>query len=150
MLPFVSVLVGLGLLAYVGVVVEWRRRRRGFRTRALMDPHDWFLRYARFAIPHCAALRELLAALAIEIGVDDWTRFRPDDSFSEHYQVRLDSEDYAGLDGFVEYHAEWCMRHGLSIEHWAPAGERLIDLLEEACRLLGADCVTEAMPAREN
>ena len=66
---------------------EWRGRKARFADRESMPPGEWFSRYFPQIASGQTALVDLLSQLGKELDVD-WTRLRPEDTFSGTFSFR--------------------------------------------------------------
>ena len=80
----------------------WEERKRRFDHREPMSPQEWFTRFCPAPRATCDALTEVLEGLGKEIRVD-WTRLRPDDTFTETLRTAKRYDMDGDLDGFEKY-----------------------------------------------
>jgi len=73
-------------------------RKRRIGKRESVSENDWFVAYYPVAPEKRAAVRDVLAAFAEEIGVE-WTKLRPTDTFEEVLRVNRRYSPHDDLEG---------------------------------------------------
>ena len=111
------ILVAL-ILGYVGRMIflclrEYRHRKERFAERDVLAAEQWFRTFFPTLTQSQPILAELLNELGKEIGIE-WTRFRPEDTFSESFLFKKPRYgDHDELDGFFCAQGEWITKHNI-------------------------------------
>src|SRR5574337_2091097 len=138
-LPVFCLLVLAPVIA--AFLLLYRNRKRRFLKREVLSPDEWFRRY----FPSITATRPILAELLEELGKEigtEWTRFRPDDTFSRTFLFKRGSLGHHDeLDGFWCAQGEWVTRHGIDPKALVePVVDRLADYVAKMNHLVEVYC----------
>lgn len=90
----VAILVAFAAYQFCGVV----ERKKRIGKRHSVSENDWFVAFYPVAPEKRAAVRDVLAAIAEEIGVE-WTKLRPTDTFEEVLRVNRRYSPHDDLEG---------------------------------------------------
>jgi hypothetical protein len=111
-----------------------RRRQAQLEQHPALGEEEWVSRYLPQAGEHLPAILEVCRALGKHMNVD-WTRLRPDDTFTGTYSVKpssIDDEEMFELELFME---NWVEKYDLKTLHGVMP-DRLGDYLSKLITLL--------------